>query len=202
MAANEKHAPDDRVEEAEIDHEAPAPGPDAPRDAPAIAERATADETAATTARVRFRVAGMPCIEDDEVGPEILAAGERLLAVRKQVALERREPPHEPGSGLPGTLYLTSLRLGLVGRHPVAIPIESISDTAVVGQRLVVGLPDGHYVWIECEGPRLLRVEIAAARALARTPRARDEDLEQHDRRFGTDRRGRLAVPERHGDRG
>jgi hypothetical protein len=183
MAADEKHALDDRVEEAAVDHGASAPGPDAARDAPAIAKRATADEAAATRARVRFRIAEMPCVEDDEVGPDILDAGERLLAVRKRVALERREPPHEPGSGLPGTLYLTSLRLGLLGRHPVAIPIEGIRDTAVVGQRLVVGLRDGHYVWIECEGPRLLRVEIAGARALARASRARSERPDQPRRR-------------------
>jgi hypothetical protein len=202
MAANKRHAPDDHVEEAEVDHEAPAPGPDAPHDPSAIAERATADEAAATRARVRFRVAGMPRIDDDEVGPDTLVTGERLLAVRKRVALERRGPPQEQESGLPGTLYLTSLRLGLVGRHPVAIPIEGIRDTAVVGQRLVVGLRDGHYVWIQCERPRLLRVEIAAARALARASRARGERPNQPGHRSGTDRRGRRAVPERHGDRG
>jgi len=172
-----------------------------PGDAATAPERASADEAAAAAARVRFRVAGMPCVEDDEVGPDILCAGERLLAVRKRVALERREPPHEPGTGLRGTLYLTSLRLGLTGRHPVGIPIEHIRETSVVGQRLVVGLRDGHYVWIECEGPRLLRVEIAAARSLARAPRAHDERAEQPDRRLGPDRRDLDAVPERQDDR-
>ncbi len=151
-------------------------GPPAlPRDAAETVERAAADEAAAAQARVRFRIGEVPSVEDDEVGPDLLEAGERLIAVRKRVALERREPPHTDGCGLSGTLYLTSNRLGLAGRNPVEFPIDGIRETALVGERVVVSLRTGQFVWIQCDAPRLLRVEIASARASVRAPRPRTQ---------------------------
>ena len=68
-----------------------------------------------------------------------------------------------------GSLYLTSDRLVHIGeaRHEVAL--EAIEETAVALERLLLlDLTDGSDLAIEVDQPRLLRVQLAAARANAR----------------------------------
>jgi hypothetical protein len=77
---------------------------------------------------------------------------------------------------LSGRLYLTSTRLVLLGRPTADGPVESelsvalgdIEELAVVGERLLVSLADGTGITIDAGRPRLLRVQIAAARYAAR----------------------------------
>jgi hypothetical protein len=52
---------------------------------------------------------------------------------------------------------------------PLAIALEEIEEVGLSGERLLLVLRDGKGVWLEAPQPRLLRVEIAAARAAART---------------------------------
>lgn len=137
------------------------------RDAEEILARAAADEAAADTARARYRNAPMPALPADErIGP-LLVPGERVLAVHSSALLERRQPA--PGAraraGLAGTLYLTSRRVVLVGRMTLSYELGAIAEVMLAGERLLLLLHDGQGLTLEVTQPRLLRVEIAAARA-------------------------------------
>ena len=69
-----------------------------------------------------------------------------------------------------GTLYLTSRRLIHVGNEAIEeVELGRISDMAVALERLLlVELTDGSDLAIEVDQPRLLRVQVAAARAALR----------------------------------
>ena len=139
------------------------------RDAAAILERATADETAADEARERYRTRPMVPIEPEGRVARLLVAGEQVFAVRCLATLERRQdaPMTVTASGLAGDLYVTSQRLLLVGRHVLWIELDEIADVLLAGERLLLVLRGGRGVAIAVDRPRLLRVEIAAARAQA-----------------------------------
>ena len=150
---------------------ADTPGaPAALRDAAAVLARVAADEAAARDARARFRGGPIAPIEPDACIAEILAAGEDVLAVRRSALVERRQPPPgtagwPPGVGLGGDLYVTSSRLALVGRTTLTYDLDAIRDAVVSGERLLLTLRDGAGVIVYVAQPRLLRVEIGAARA-------------------------------------
>lgn len=132
--------------------------------------RAAADEAAADRARARYRTHPLPSLPpDDQVGP-LLASGERVLAVRRSALVDRRQPtPGEQASpGLAGCLYVTSRRLILVGRLTLAYELEVIEEAGLSGERLLLVLRDGHGLAIDVAQPRLLRVELSAARAAAK----------------------------------
>ncbi|TAK01293.1 MAG: hypothetical protein EPO36_05980 [Chloroflexota bacterium] len=135
-----------------------------------ILARAAADEAAAVEAHARFRREGAPTLPPDERISPLLEPGERVIAVRHAVLLDRREPA--PGArftpGVAGTLYVTSQRLVLVGRLTLPFAIDEIEDAIVTGERLLLVLRDGHGVALQVAQPRLLWVEIAAARGPAR----------------------------------
>lgn len=139
------------------------------RDADDVLARAVADESAADVARERYRRRPMAALDPDErIGP-LLLAGECVVAVRRSALLERRQP--EPGSraatGLTGALYVTSQRLVLVGRSPLSFGLGSIQEVLLSGDRLLLVLRDGQGLSLKVQQPRLLRVELAAARAAA-----------------------------------
>jgi hypothetical protein len=67
--------------------------------------------------------------------------------------------------GLGGDLYVTSSRLALVGRTTLTYDLDAIRDAVVSGERLLLTLRDGAGVIVYVAQPRLLRVEIGAARA-------------------------------------
>ena len=149
--------------------DSPADTP-AVRDASAILARARADEAAADAAREAYRTKPMASLApDDRIAP-LLAAREQVLAVRHSAHLDRRQeiPGLEAPSGIAGDLYLTSRRLVLIGRVTLSFDLRVIEEAGLTGERLILVLSDGHGVSIDVEGPRLLRVEIATARALAR----------------------------------
>jgi hypothetical protein len=136
------------------------------RDARAIAERVAADELAADEERERLArepLAVLPALPEQvfQTWPD-----EEIHAERRAAIVERGE--EAPLSG--GTLYLTSRRLIHVGNEAIEeVDLSRISDMAVALERLLlVELTDGSDLAIEVDQPRLLRVQVAAARAALR----------------------------------
>ena len=101
----------------------------------------------------------------------MLCPDELVLAVRRSVALDRRQPDSAARHGLDGDLYVTTHRLLHLGQHRITYSLEEIREAVVVGDELLLMLEDGLGVAIAASDPRLLRVEIAAARAAARVDR-------------------------------
>ena len=172
-AMSEPDAPEprrsDRATEAAPSTVDPADGPAtgaALRDAQAIAARVAADEAAADAERERLTREPLPTIP---------AVAEQVFQVLpdERIHAERRAALVERGNDLPpsgGTLYVTSRRLVHVGNEAVEeIELERISDMAVALERLLlVELTDGSDLAIEVDQPRLLRVQVAAARSALR----------------------------------
>jgi hypothetical protein len=155
-------APLDRPADA-----APTDADPALRDAQAIAERVAADEAAADAERERLTREPLPEVAaEGPMTPGGFEPSERLHAVRHSALIEGGT--HDIPVG--GTLFLTSTRLlhaGVAGS--VSVPLAAIADMAVAMERvLLVGLTDGSDLAIEVDQPRLLRVQVAAARAAAR----------------------------------
>jgi hypothetical protein len=70
---------------------------------------------------------------------------------------------------LGGTLHLTSRRLIHVGEQVTEVPLTTIEEMALALERLLlIRLNDGLDLALEVSHPRLLRVQIAAAKAAAR----------------------------------
>jgi len=158
------------------------------RDATDIVARSTADEADAIDARERYRSEGLPAVEPD---PEIalkLHAGEGVVEVRPGATLGRvplagSVTTDDPiaagdlamGQTQAGRLYLTTSRLVLLTRPSdspdvleLSVELANIEELALVGERLLVSLVDGTGLTIDAGRPRLLRVQIAAARAASR----------------------------------
>jgi hypothetical protein len=145
-------------------------GAPALRDATEILARADADEAAAGEARERYRRQPMAALEPDaRIGP-LLAPGEQVVAVRRSAVLNRRQalPGSDAPTGLGGDLYVTSRRLVLVGRLTLSFALADIEEAMLSGERLLLVMRDGQGASLDVGRPRLLRVEIAAARASAR----------------------------------
>jgi hypothetical protein len=136
------------------------------RDAEAIAARVAADERAADEERERLASEPLPVLPSRAEQVFQPWPNERIHAERHAAMVERSQDA--PLSG--GTLYLTSRRLVHVGREAVVeIDLERIADMAVALERLLlIELTDGSDLAIEVDGPRLLRVQVAAARAILR----------------------------------
>ena len=128
-----------------------------------------ADEASATAARERFRDEEMATLAPDPVIAPLLQPGERLLAIRRGVHLEYRLPTAGSGSAdVGGDMYLTTARLVLLGCHTITIGLGDISEVEQSGSRLLLAMRDGEGMALNVDEPRLLRVEIATARAAAR----------------------------------
>jgi hypothetical protein len=147
-----------------------AEGEPAVRDAAEILARVAADEAAADEARERYRGELMISIDPDPRIAAVLGPGEKVVAIRHSAYLERRESRPEPDTpaGLAGELCVTSRRLVLLGRIRWSIDLEEIEEAGLSGERLLLVMRDGKGVWLEAAQPRLLRVEIATARAAVR----------------------------------
>lgn len=146
-----------------------ADGAPALRDATQILARAQADEAAADEARERYRTQPHAMLEPDARIAPLLAAGEHVVAVRRSALLDRREPAvgSDVPTGLAGDLYLTSRRLVLVGRLTLSFHLDEIEEAMLSGERLLLVMPGGQGASLDVAQPRLLRVEIAAARVAA-----------------------------------
>lgn len=140
------------------------------RDASAILARAAADAAAADEARERYRSEPMtPLDPDGRIGP-LLAPDELVLAVRRSAVLGGPGSLNglAPSPALAGDLYVTSRRVVVVGRVTLSLDLAEIEDVGASAERLVLILRDGSSVAVQASQPRLLRVQIAAARAEAR----------------------------------
>ena len=93
----------------------------------------------------------------------LLLPGERLVAHRGDATFDRRQPRRQRRPV--GDLYLTSARLLFVGSPMASIPLESIEDSILIGDRIQLMVRGGVGVLIDTDRPRLLREQIAAARA-------------------------------------
>jgi hypothetical protein len=147
-----------------------ADGAPALGDAAQTLARAEADEALADEARERYRTQPMAVLEPDaRIGP-LLAPGEQVLAVRRSAVLDRREalPGADAPTVLAGDLYVTSRRLVLVGSLTLSFALADIEEAMLSGERLLLVMRDGQGASLSAAQPRLLRVEIAAARASAR----------------------------------
>jgi hypothetical protein len=140
------------------------------------AERVTAcdaatDQAAADEARLRYRRRGVAPIQPDEFDQRILPTlepGEALVAMRRSAVVSHTgsvESRAQPG---PVDVYVTTRRLLLAGSDVQAFDLASLDQAVVSDERLLLALCDGVGLTLEVDWPRLLRVEIAAARAARR----------------------------------
>jgi hypothetical protein len=130
---------------------------------------AASDQAAADEARVRYRRRGVESLDPDErIGP-ILDPGEQLVAVRRSAVAYRAETPGSVATPpIVVDLYVTSRRLVLAGPDMIFFDLAALDEAVVSHERLLIVLRDGVGLVLEVEQPRLLRVEIATARAAQR----------------------------------
>ncbi len=126
------------------------------------------DAADADAARRSYRAHGMRALSADERIAPILRPGELVHAIRREATLDRRQPPSGSAAALAGDLYVTSDRVILLGRPTVILDIEKIREAGLSGDRLLLVMKDGTCAALAVEEPRLLRVQIAAARAARR----------------------------------
>lgn len=155
-----------RVPIAPIDAAQPVGSPTRP-DREARNRGAARDEDAADAARGRYRELGVEPIEPEERIRTLLAPGEELLAVRRRVVLDRPRSSADGQDADPvaGDLYVTSARLVHVGARVLSFDLDDIEDAELAGERVLMLLRDGVGIALQTEGPRLLRVQVASARA-------------------------------------
>jgi hypothetical protein len=138
------------------------------RDAARIAASVAADEAAADHARERLRAGSFEPDTGKEPRPDWLAAGERLIATRPHTLLRTAE--HGPSAqSIAGELAVTTRRLVVrAASGEWSVSLERILELAPIGERgLLVTLDGLAGVTLDVARPRLLRVEIAATRAVA-----------------------------------
>ena len=134
-------------------------------DAQAVSARVSADEAAADTERARLLSQPLPALEDGVEPSMQLHKDELLHAIRRAAMLDDGHIKSPSG----GTLYLTSRRLLHAGSPLREVDLADITDAGVALERLLLlDLADGSDLAIEVDQPRLLRVQLAAARAAAR----------------------------------
>ena len=129
------------------------------------------DEAEAQRTRRRLREQGIVPVEPDPKIAVMLDAEEVVVTIRRSVGLDRRQPAPS-GRGPCGDLYITNRRLFHLGRDQITYDLDRIREAMVVGDELLLMLDDGHGVAITVPDPRRLRVEIGAARAMARADRS------------------------------
>jgi hypothetical protein len=139
--------------------------PAALRDAQNVAVRIGVDEAAADAERSRLTREPLPNLADGIEPAVRLRPDEVVHAIRQVAMLEDARSPIPSG----GTLYITSRRMVHVGADVREVDLTAITEIAVAMERLcLIDLADGTDLAIEIDQPRLLRVQLAAARAAAR----------------------------------
>jgi hypothetical protein len=139
------------------------------RDARFVAARIAEDEAQADEARERYQAEGLPTIEADERLAPLLQPDEIPHAVHGSAMLEMGTTGANGRHPVGGTLYLTSRRLIHAGEQVSEVPLATIEEMALALERLLlIRLNDGLDLALEVAHPRLLRVQIAAAKAAAR----------------------------------
>ncbi|MGI8999578.1 MAG: hypothetical protein ACR2GO_07720 [Candidatus Limnocylindria bacterium] len=131
------------------------------RDAATAAERADADEVAASLARDRLMASPIPVIDADDNVSGHLLQGELVHALRRHAIL--RAPGADAALGYGGSLYLTSHRLLHLGQVVMTVKLTDIVESSLAGERLLLTLRNGEGLALDLDRPRLLRAEVAAA---------------------------------------
>jgi hypothetical protein len=136
---------------------------------PGSGAAAIADAVAADAARLRFRRAGVRALDPDARIVPILAPGEHVVAVRRSATLRPPEDP-EPEAGSPASVdvYVTTGRLVFAGPEVQTVDLNDLDQAVLWHERLLLVFRDGRGLVLDVDRPRLLRVEIAAARAARR----------------------------------
>jgi hypothetical protein len=139
------------------------------RDARFVAARIADDEAQADRARERYQADGLPTIDPDERLSPLLQPHEIPHAMHGSAMLELGTTGADGRHPVGGTLYLTSRRLIHAGEQVTEVPLATIEEMALaLGRLLLIRLQDGLDLALEVAHPRLLRVQIAAAKAAAR----------------------------------
>jgi hypothetical protein len=122
------------------------------------------DEALAAAARALYRTQGIVSIEPDPHVRSALGSDEQLLAMRQVASVEN--VLERGGPRRSGRLAITTRRLMMVDGQPETLAgLDELDDVSVVMDRLLVTLTSGAGFRIDAEQPRLLRVQLAAARA-------------------------------------
>ena len=123
----------------------------------------TEDNALATAARARYRQDGIVGIEPDSGMRSALGGDEQLLAVRQSASVEHLSDGARPISG---RLAITTERIFMLdGQTNTLATLDELDDVTLVSDRLLVMLTSGAGFRINAPQPKLLRVELAAARA-------------------------------------
>jgi hypothetical protein len=147
----------------------PQAEPAAVRDAQAIAARVAADEAAADAARSQYQIGPLPTLDADAEFAALALPGEVLHVAQPNAVLEWMAAGGVETLRPAAPLYITSGRLLHGGTQTLSLSLDQIEEMAVALERLLlVRLRDGTDVAVETDGPRLLRVQIAAAVAATR----------------------------------
>jgi hypothetical protein len=130
---------------------------------------AAADQAAADEARLRYRRRSIGRIDPDGRIAPVLEPGEQIVAIRRSATVSRRQSP-ELAVVSPEVVdvYVTTHRLLLAGRDVLGLDLATVDEAVISHERLLLVLCDGVGLELEVDWPRLLRVEIAAARAARR----------------------------------
>jgi hypothetical protein len=103
-------------------------------------------------------------IEPDPAWRSALGRDERLLALREVASIDLL--PAGGRSSVWGRLAITTERLIMIAGLPVTLAtLEEFDDVTLVTDRLLVLLKSGVSFTIQASQPRLLRVQLAEARA-------------------------------------
>ena len=122
------------------------------------------DEAWAAAARAEYRRTGLKAIESDAAGAWSLREDERLLAIRTVALIDPR--PRTGMAPRTGRLAITTERL-LMDDDPALTlaSFEDLDDTNLAADQILVALTGGTGFAITACHPRLLRVQLAEARA-------------------------------------
>jgi hypothetical protein len=127
-------------------------------------DAAAEDEALAAAARSHYRSNGFGVLEIDQGMRSALGDDERLLAIRMTASIDHR--PRSGRSPRSGQLVITTERLMMVEDVPVTLAgFDEIDDVTLATDRLFVALSSGAGFSIQSCHPRLLRVQLAEARA-------------------------------------
>lgn len=132
--------------------------------------RADPDETSADAARDRYRAQGVVAVTPDSRIGHLMDPDEVLIAVHEAVVADSRAADASGGipPGVSGALYLTTRRLVFTGGVFVDYPLGDVIEAVVAGEDVLLVMRDGVGLRVAVDEPRLLRVQIAAARAARR----------------------------------
>lgn len=139
------------------------------RDARSIAARIADDEMQANEARQRYQSDGLPQLDADGRLAPMRRDDETLHAIHPGAMLEHGSSGNNGAHLIGGTLYLTSQRLVHLAEETTEVPLGDVEEMAIALERLLLIRLRGELdLAIDVAHPRLLRVQIAAAKAAAR----------------------------------